>query len=47
MIARARDKLIDATIRAVFLPVDITAMVVLTGIQHVINRTVWAEEVER
>ncbi|MGW5519086.1 hypothetical protein [Nocardia africana] len=40
----ARRKLIDLAISAVFLPVDIGAMVVLTGAQHVINRTVWGDE---
>lgn len=47
MIDTARRKLIDLTIRAVFLPIDISVMVVLTGAQHVINRTVWAEETSR
>jgi hypothetical protein len=47
MITRARNKLIDTAVSAVFLPIDIAAMIALTGIQHIINRTVWAEEGER
>lgn len=34
-------KLLDVLLRAVFLPLDIGAMVVLTGVERVVNKAVW------
>lgn len=34
-------KLLDVLLRAVFLPLDIGVMVVLTGVERVVNKAVW------
>ena len=39
--AAVSQKLLDVLLRAVFLPLDIGVMVVLTGVERVVNKAVW------